>query len=333
FTTNSSSSVGLYGNFGQANYSAAKSATNGFTRTLPHKSIKNGIRVNSLFIGFLCHNSCPDSGKIFQIGSCWAGQVCRQSTGGHIFVPDETYTPESIRDRWSVITNFDDGRAQWLTSSGDFNKVVVGNIMRVLNVKIGETSNVEKKITARNQNATIDVEAARKHVFQPKNFAFTERDVMLYAFGISASHKNLPLVYELSPKFHTFPTFPILAKFFCGVNYGEFLPKFNPMMLLHGEEFVQIHSPIPTSGNFVCTSQVVDIADKGKASAVTMRLSMKDQSGKLVADVESITFIRGIGGFSKVPGYKQPSPPVRSSIAVANASPPKKTSPDIVYSQ
>ncbi|PVZ96927.1 hypothetical protein BB558_007146, partial [Smittium angustum] len=267
FTTNSSSSVGLYGNFGQANYSAAKSATNGFTRTLPHKSIKNGIRVNSLFIGFLCHNSCPDSGKIFQIGSCWAGKVCRQSTGGHIFVPDETYTPESIRDRWSVITNFDDGRAQWLTSSGDFNKVVVGNIMRVLNVKIGETSNVEKKITARNQNATIDVEAARKHVFQPKNFAFTERDVMLYAFGISASHKNLPLVYELSPKFHTFPTFPILAKFFCGVNYGEFLPKFNPMMLLHGEEFVQIHSPIPTSGNFVCTSQVVDIADKGKASA------------------------------------------------------------------
>ncbi|PVU98138.1 hypothetical protein BB559_001758, partial [Furculomyces boomerangus] len=282
---NTSSSVGLYVNFGLANYSAAKSATIGFTRTLPHKSIKNGIRVNCIasndgtqltatvfpqeivdllkpeyvapFVGFLCHNSCPDSGKIFQIGSCWAGQVCRQSAGGHIFVPDETYTPESIRDKC----------AQLLTSSGDFNKVVVGNIMRVLNVKLGETSNVEKKITARNQNATIDVEAARKHVFQPKNFAFTERDVMLYAFGISASHKDITIVYELSPKSHTFPTFPVLAKFFCGVNYGKFLPKFNSMMLLHGEEFVQIHSPIPTSGNFVCTSQVVDIADKGKASA------------------------------------------------------------------
>ncbi|PVU99308.1 hypothetical protein BB559_000825 [Furculomyces boomerangus] len=165
------------------------------------------------------------------------------------------------------------------------------------NLRYGNTM----RITARNQNATIDVETTRKHVFQLKNFSFTERDVILYAFGIGASRKDLPLVYELSPKFHTFPTFPVLAKFFCGVNYGEFLPKFNPMMLLHGEEFVQIHSPIPTSGNFVCTSQVVDIADKGKASAVTMRLSMKDQSGKLIADVESTMFIRGIGGFSKVP--------------------------------
>ncbi|PVZ97199.1 hypothetical protein BB558_001139 [Smittium angustum] len=247
------------------------------------------------FIGFLCHNSCPDSGKIFQI--------------------------ESIRDKWSVITNFDDGRAQWLTSSGDFNKVVVGNIMRVLNVKIGETSTVKKKITARDQNATIEIEAARKYFFQPKNFAFTERNVMLYAFDIVVSCKDLPLVYELSQKFHAFPTLPILIILFCG---------FNPMMLLHGKEFVQIHSPIPISGNFVCTSQVIDIADKKKASAVTMKLSIKDQSGKLIAEVESSTFIRGIGGFSKVPGYNQPSPPVRSSIAVANASPPKNIHQDVV---
>ncbi|PVU96329.1 hypothetical protein BB559_002420 [Furculomyces boomerangus] len=218
--TNTRSSVGLYLNFGP-------------------------------FIGFLCHNSCPDSGKIFQIGSCWAGQVCRQSTG----------------DKWSVITNFDDGRAQWLTSSGDFNKVTLGNIMRVLNVKIGYPSVVKQKITERDQNATIDIEAARKCVFQPKNFVSIERS---------------------------------------------------------------IHPPIPTSGNFVCTSQVIDIADKKKASAVTMKLSIKDQSGKLIAEVESSTFIRGIGGFSKVPGCKQPSPAIRSPIAVANASPPKNIHQDVV---
>ncbi|PVU90752.1 hypothetical protein BB559_004453 [Furculomyces boomerangus] len=148
--------------------------------------------------------------------------------------------------------------------------------MRVLNVKIGETSTVKKKITARDQNATIEIEAARKYFFQPKNFAFTERNVMLYAFDIVVSCRDLPLVYELSPKFHAFPKLPILIILFCG-----------------------IHSPIPISGDFVCASQVVDIADKGKASAVTMKLSIKDQSGKLIAEVESTTFIRGIGGFRK----------------------------------
>jgi len=42
------SSSGLYGNFGQANYGAAKMALVGFMQTLSIEGAKNGIRVNSL---------------------------------------------------------------------------------------------------------------------------------------------------------------------------------------------------------------------------------------------------------------------------------------------
>jgi NAD(P)-dependent dehydrogenase (short-subunit alcohol dehydrogenase family) len=42
------SSSGLYGNFGQANYSAAKMALAGLMQTLALEGAKNNIRVNCL---------------------------------------------------------------------------------------------------------------------------------------------------------------------------------------------------------------------------------------------------------------------------------------------
>ncbi|PVU89029.1 hypothetical protein BB559_005264 [Furculomyces boomerangus] len=163
----------------------------GFFRTLILKDTKNKIRVNYI---------APNDGT--QLTATVFPQEIPHSLDSYATTLVLTLKKYSKRvhagqdkDKWSVITNLRYGRAQWLTSSGDFNKVVV-------------------------------------------------------AFDMGVSHKDLPLVYKLSPKFHTFPKFPILTKFFCGVNCGEFLPKFNPMMLLHGKVFVQIRSPIPISGDF-----------------------------------------------------------------------------------
>ncbi|PVV02646.1 hypothetical protein BB560_002896 [Smittium megazygosporum] len=359
---NTSSSVGIYGNFGQANYSSCKSAMIGFTKTLAQEGAKHGIRVNCIapnagtamtatimpqeivellkpdyvfpLIGFLCHDSCKDTGKLFQVGSCWAGEVRRQSTQGYVFGPNETYSPESVRGKWNIISDYSIGKVRNSNMSRDFTMYVVQRLMESNpSMKIGEVNKRQAELAASSAKVSkIDVAAARNHKFETKPFSYTQRDVMLYALGIGATRKDLNWVYELSPNFRTFPTFAVLPKFFVGPSVTEFLPKFNPMMLLHGEEFVQIHSPIPTSGTLYVSSEVVDIADKGSGAAVVTRTILKDSNQKPVSEIESTTFIRGLGGFSKLPGFKPVPPAARSPVATFSAPTPK-TLPDVTIQQ
>ena len=50
---NASSVVGLYGNFGQANYSATKGGLIAMTKTLSKELGKKGVRVNAVAPGFI----------------------------------------------------------------------------------------------------------------------------------------------------------------------------------------------------------------------------------------------------------------------------------------
>ncbi|OMH82610.1 Peroxisomal hydratase-dehydrogenase-epimerase [Zancudomyces culisetae] len=354
---NTSSSVGIYGNFGQANYSSCKAAMIGFTFSLALEGAKHNIRVNCIapnagtamtatvmppeivemlkpeyvapFVGYLVHNSNKDSGKLFQVGSCWMGQVRRQCTGGHMFTPDDTFTPEAVRDMWPTITNFDDGRAHFVGSVPARTKEILTTILKK---KFGPNFKLPAQNVKAPKQVSVDVEAARADVGETKEFKYTERDVMLYAVGIGASRHDLNIVYENSPDFQVFPTYPVIPAFFVKSTFQKHLPKFHPMMLLHGEQFVQIHKPLPTSGTLLCTPELVDIADKGSGAAVVSRLVMKDTSGNLIAEAESTAFIRGIGGFSKAPGFKKPSPPKRNPVATAVVAAPKRT-PDAVVAQ
>ncbi|OMJ17253.1 Peroxisomal hydratase-dehydrogenase-epimerase [Smittium culicis] len=350
---NTSSTVGLYGNFGQANYSSMKAAMLGFTNVLAIEGSKYNIRVNALapnagtamtatilpkelvelfkpdyvapFVLFLCHNSCKDSGNFYQVGSCWGGRVRRQRSGGYTFPQDENLTIEAVRDKFSVIHNFEDGRAHHVANNAQNVQEYIPQILKLNPQFSSKLPSPGTKV--------VDVLAARNHKFAPTEFTYTQRDVMLYAVGIGASRRDLNIVYELSPSFQTFPTFAVIPAFFVKANYEQFIPKFHPMMLLHGEQSVVMHSEFPTSATLVCTPQIVDIADKVKGAAVTMKISLVDKSNnKLIAECESTSFIRGIGGFSKVLGYKRAPAASRLPVSLITAESPK-SSPDNTISQ
>jgi multifunctional beta-oxidation protein len=108
------------------------------------------------------------------------------------------------------------------------------------------------------------------------------------------------LVYENADEFQPLPTFGVIPPFNAEppYNMGEILPNFSPMMLLHGEQYLEIRQfPIPTSGTLTSTVKLVDVIDKGKSGLVVQGATTKDESGNDVFYNESTIFVRGSGGF------------------------------------
>ena len=131
---------GLYGQFGQANYSAAKSGIVGFSKTLAQEGEKRNIKCNVVapgagtamtatvmpehlvaawkpdyvapMIAMLASEDVPCSGSIFEAAGGWFGQVKWMRTQGAFFdITDwenHPFTPEDVRDRFDEITDWTD---------------------------------------------------------------------------------------------------------------------------------------------------------------------------------------------------------------------------------
>ena len=89
-------------------------------------------------------------------------------------------------------------------------------------------------------------------------------------------------------------------------------------MLLHGEQYLEMHAPLKASGRLLTSARVLDVQDKGKAAVVVIQTTSKcAESGDVVAENEITSFMRGAGGFGAQPRAK------REAAAVAPNKPPK----------
>lgn len=124
---------------------------------------------------------------------------------------------------------------------------------------------------------------------------------MLYALGVGAATQNPPedpsFVYEKALK--ALPTMSVV------LSGGEFWlahpsTGIDLRRLLHGEQFLRVHKPLPVSGTLIGRHKVDEIFDKGADKGAVLMLSRRlhDQvSGELVAEVAMSLFLRGNGGF------------------------------------
>ena len=125
---NTSSAAGIFGNFGQTNYGAAKMGLVGFTRVLAVEGAKNNIKANAIapvaksrmtedllgplvdklapeyvtpVVAWLAHEDCPVTGEVY---SCGGGHVARVFTGvTQGWTDTESLTVEDIRDHFDEI--------------------------------------------------------------------------------------------------------------------------------------------------------------------------------------------------------------------------------------
>jgi acyl dehydratase len=80
--------------------------------------------------------------------------------------------------------------------------------------------------------------------------------------------------------------------------------EFNPAMLLHGEQEIEIHQPLPTEATFTTEGRIADIFDKGKAALVIIENVSRDESGEPLFTIRMSLFLRGEGGFGGPAGPK-----------------------------
>jgi len=324
---NTCSSVGMHGNFGQANYSTAKAAILGLTKTLALEGKKYNILANTLvpnagtsmtatiwpeemvrafspgfiapIVGYLTSEVNTTTMGIYEVSGGWAGAYRWQRSFGYAFPQSLNIAPEDVRSKWEEIVKFD-ARATHPNSAMDSQKQMFANF---------ESAGKAASTQAPAQGTSIDsyadsedskiVADAKKVKNQPSEYTYTERDIALYNLGIGATEKDLDLIFEQHDKFQAVPTFGVIPQFAASSGVAlDWLPNFSPMMLLHGEQYLSIKAPIPTSSTLVSEPKLFEALDKGKAAAVTTITETKDKaSGKVIFESHSTVFIRGAGGF------------------------------------
>jgi acyl dehydratase len=146
-----------------------------------------------------------------------------------------------------------------------------------------------------------------------QKYAYTDREVMLYAYGIGMGadpmdEKELAYVNEavFRPRaLKVVPTFASVAAW--GANPGEM--NLNRLMVVDGERDITFHKQLPVAASITADSAVLGCWDKGKDKGAVIRHKtvLKDEKGEELATLVASRFARGDGGFGG-PSEGQPEP-------------------------
>lgn len=146
-----------------------------------------------------------------------------------------------------------------------------------------------------------------------QKYAWTDREVMLYAVGIGMGadpldERELAFVNEATytaRPLQVVPSFASVAAW--GASPGPI--EVNRLLVVDGERDISFHKPLPAAADITADVSVVGVFDKGKdKGAVIIRQTvLRDAQGDALATLKASQFARGDGGFGG-PSEGQPEP-------------------------
>jgi 3-hydroxyacyl-CoA dehydrogenase/3a,7a,12a-trihydroxy-5b-cholest-24-enoyl-CoA hydratase len=138
---------------------------------------------------YLCHESCSDTGSLFEVAGGWMGKVrLEKSSGAMVRRPNAPMTVEDVRDNWKDIVSFATP-LHHLTQAE-------------------QLSNVWDAIRKMNNKD----EGNENEVYTQK-FSYTSNQVILYALAVGCSLRQpnaLRFLYENHEQFSALPTFAVI---------------------------------------------------------------------------------------------------------------------------
>jgi len=343
---NTTSTSGIYGNFGQANYAAAKCGILGLSRALAREGAKYNIYVNTIapnagtamtatimpeemvqafkpdyvapMVVALSSDVCPDpTGGLYEVGSGWQAQTRWQRSKGYGFnTKAGELTPENVAKKWSTIIDFSSGS----DNPEDANAGLASIMANVESMGDDDSSSGKSEFLD-------NIAKFQKTEADGTEFVYDDRDVILYNLGLGAKRTQLNLTFEGADDFQVLPTFGVIPPFGADApfSFDEIMPNFSANMLLHGEQYLEVRKyPIPTEAKLVSYPKLIEVVDKGKSAiAITGTITKDASTGEEIFYNEMSVFVRGSGGFGG------PSKPTQRGRASAAYAPPKRN-PDAV---
>ena len=154
----------------------------------------------------------------------------------------------SVRDNWNEITSFD---------------------KPIYHSTIGESTNYAISVTDGSKIDDSNIEQSNDQTFK-----YNFKETILYALSISMTVKDdLKFLYENHDEFSVFPTFgviPAQESIFSNISNFE-LPEgvsLDPTRLLHGEHYLELFKPLPSSASLRRDYKLVDVLDKGSGASL-----------------------------------------------------------------
>ena len=150
----------------------------------------------------------------------------------------------------------------------------------------------------------------------PAEARWTSKDSLLYALGVGAGatrpHRLRARVHHRELRRHhqqALPTMPVVisAGSSGGRNPMDAIGTFDYAMLVHGEQSITLHQPVPVEGTATMKGRVAAMYDKGKAAVVVLENEAVDAERRAAVDEHDVGVHPRRGRLGRRPRSERPA--------------------------